>query len=387
MLPPVKFTQWFGKHAMLKTWLALLACIFALPASAHLLNMTEVEIRALDQQNLSVQLQIDLSRQFDSRADYYQLTQLSDPINDVEVTQITHSLFQAMEFNNNGVAIDKTWTLTEFTPAPLNQPDYENLFNWPKVLITAEIQLAQPVDAFTVTFRPSFIFEEPIAATLAVNQTQRTRWLVAHQTSPQLLLATNAPTQVAEQPYGWRDFSQHLRIGFAHIIPVGLDHILFILLLCLLCQNLRQGITAITLFTVAHGVTLSITLMGWVRSPVQWVEVLIAATIVWAAFDVFRRTGLKRRHLLFIFCFGLIHGLGFSSAIGQQSIDANNLLLSLLALNLGVELGQLLVAAATLVAMVAANQRAVLARLRQLTATAVGLLGIIWIINRLTLLG
>jgi len=147
--------------------------------------------------------------------------------------------------------------------------------------------------------------------------------------------------------------------GVIHIW-IGLDHVLFILTLLLMSvvaqagQNYRAEesirpaviniLTLITIFTVAHTITLFLGLKGWVRLPSTVVEPVIALSIVVVALNnIFPMARSRLAVGLVIFGFGLFHGLGFASVLVQLAVGAHGKLLSLLGFNIGVELGQLVI--------------------------------------------
>lgn len=135
----------------------------------------------------------------------------------------------------------------------------------------------------------------------------------------------------------------YLRIGFEHIIPKGLDHILFVVGIFLLAPRFRAILTQVTAFTVAHTVTLALGILGLVSVPAAIVEPLIAASIVWIAIENIRSDRLSRWRPLVVFGFGLLHGLGFASVLSEVGLPEAGFATALISFNLGVELGQLAV--------------------------------------------
>ncbi len=126
-------------------------------------------------------------------------------------------------------------------------------------------------------------------------------------------------------------------------MPKGLDHILFVLGLFFLSTHLRPLLWQVTAFTLAHTVTLALGAMGWVTVPASIVEPLIAASITYVAIENVFTSGLSRWRPFVIFGFGLLHGLGFASVLGEFGIPDDQFFPALIAFNVGVELGQLTV--------------------------------------------
>ena len=134
-----------------------------------------------------------------------------------------------------------------------------------------------------------------------------------------------------------------IKAGFEHIIPQGLDHILFVLGLFFSSLKFRSLIIQVTAFTLAHSITLALAAVGVVKLQLSLVEPLIFLSIVWVAIEntIFKQT-TKWRPLV-IFGFGLLHGLGFAALLTQYGLPKDNFISLLLAFNVGVELGQLAV--------------------------------------------
>src|ERR1700728_4258253 len=133
----------------------------------------------------------------------------------------------------------------------------------------------------------------------------------------------------------------YLQLGYTHILPLGFDHILFILSLFLLNPKLKPVIWQATAFTVAHTITLGLSMYGLISPPSHIIEPIISLSIMYVALENIITDKLRPTRVAVVFMFGLIHGMGFASALSQLGLLRNQFLLSLLTFNLGVELGQL----------------------------------------------
>jgi hydrogenase/urease accessory protein HupE len=133
----------------------------------------------------------------------------------------------------------------------------------------------------------------------------------------------------------------YLVAGFEHILPRGLDHILFILGIFLFSVKLRPLLWQVTMFTVAHTITLGMSSSGIVSLPANVVEPLIALSIAWIGIENIFARSLRNSRLLLVFCFGLLHGMGFASVLQDFGMPDDAFLTALLSFNVGVELGQL----------------------------------------------
>lgn len=135
----------------------------------------------------------------------------------------------------------------------------------------------------------------------------------------------------------------YLKLGYQHIIPLGFDHILFMLSLFLLSPRLRPVLWQATAFTVAHSVTLALAMYHIITPPARVVEPLIALSILYVALENVLSPRLKPSRVGVVFLFGLVHGLGFAGSLGQLGLPQHSYLLSLVMFNAGVELGQVTV--------------------------------------------
>ena len=210
------------------------------------------------------------------------------------------------------------------------------------------------------------------------------------------LLRPDAPSlRVPVRESVVRVFASHVRMGAGHLFG-GIDHLLFLTGLVALLGGGRRLLVAVTAFTAGHSVTLALAALGIVRAPVAFVEVAIAATLVWLAALLTRRAefandrvGVARRPFALPFAFGLLHGLGFASALGELGVPAREIPLALGGFNIGIELGQLALVAALLALaamlrpLVDASPTRVIRWAALAPAYAIGSLGIYWCLDRL----
>ena len=143
----------------------------------------------------------------------------------------------------------------------------------------------------------------------------------------------------------WKVFKNYVEIGFVHILPKGLDHILFVVGLFLLSASLRPLLIQVTTFTLAHSITLALGIYGVVNISPLIVEPLIAASIIAVCIENIYSSKLSRWRPVVIFLFGLLHGLGFASVLKEIGLSPENFATGLIAFNVGVEMGQLTVIA------------------------------------------
>jgi len=143
----------------------------------------------------------------------------------------------------------------------------------------------------------------------------------------------------------------YLVLGYTHILPKGLDHILFVIGLFLLSTKLGPLLWQVTSFTVAHTVTLALGITGVITISPSIVEPLIAASIVYVCIENILSDKMATWRPLIVFLFGLLHGLGFAGVLGEIGMPQDQFITALLSFNIGVEVGQLTVIAACFLAV------------------------------------
>ena len=187
-----------------------------------------------------------------------------------------------------------------------------------------------------------------------------------------------------EPPTALQTGRQYLGLGFVHIVPLGLDHILFVLGLFLLGTRTRPLVWQVSAFTVAHAATLSLAVFEIVSLPARVVEPLIALSIVYVAVENVLTDRLTPWRPAVVFGFGLLHGLGFAGALGQLGLPEQERLLGLVSFNVGIELGQLLVIAVALASVGWCRRRPwYRARIAVPASVAIAGVGLFWAVERL----
>ena len=137
----------------------------------------------------------------------------------------------------------------------------------------------------------------------------------------------------------------YFTLGFTHIIPQGIDHVLFIIGICLINTKLKSIIYQASAFTVAHTIALALSMKNIIVAPSPIVEPIIAMSIVFVAIENIILSELKPWRIILVFIFGLIHGLGFASSLNEIGLPPNKFFTSILMFNVGVEVCQILIIA------------------------------------------
>ena len=175
--------------------------------------------------------------------------------------------------------------------------------------------------------------------------------------------------------------------GFVHIIPRGLDHILFVLALLLFAKSRAVLLWQVSAFTLAHTITLALGIYGIVEVSSAIVEPLIALSIVYVALENIHRAKsktLSHTRMPVIFAFGLLHGLGFASVLADVGLPQGQYALSLISFNIGVELGQLTVIALAFICLLPfRNKSWYQTRLVKNLNGAIAIMATYWLFERL----
>lgn len=140
---------------------------------------------------------------------------------------------------------------------------------------------------------------------------------------------------------GEQVFWKYIVTGYEHIIPLGFDHILFILCVFFLNTNIKQIILQASMFTLAHSITLGLAVYGVINPSPAVVEPLIAVSIVFLALENIYSDKIKPWRMVMVFLFGLVHGMGFAGALSELGLPEYAFANALISFNIGVELGQL----------------------------------------------
>jgi hydrogenase/urease accessory protein HupE len=184
----------------------------------------------------------------------------------------------------------------------------------------------------------------------------------------------------------WQVLRNYIVVGFEHILPKGLDHILFVVGVFLLTPAWRPIAIQVTLFTLAHSITLALSVNGVLSVSAAIVEPLIALSIVVVCVENYFTDRLTKWRIATVFIFGLLHGLGFASVLGAVGLDSKNFVIALLGFNLGVEIGQLLIIAICMLGIgMWFGKQANYRKLLSIPASViVGSVGLFWFVQRIT---
>ena len=183
------------------------------------------------------------------------------------------------------------------------------------------------------------------------------------------------PKEVQVFPTGY------FALGVEHLIG-GPDHLLFVFGLLFVVFGWRNLLKTITAFTLAHSLTLGLSVFKIVNLPSVTIEALIALTIIYLALEISEDRGKDRTPWIMAFGFGLLHGFGFAGALGEIGIANEQLLLSLLFFNIGIETGQLIMIPIFLIIIWLLQKIKLNFSITKLSSYAIGGMGSFWLIER-----
>ena len=171
-------------------------------------------------------------------------------------------------------------------------------------------------------------------------------------------------------------------LGVEHLLG-GVDHVVFVLGLIFLISGFIPLLKTVTAFTLAHSITLAISVLGVFKLPSASTEALIALTIIYLAFELTKTESQIKRPWIMAFGFGLLHGFGFAGALSEIGIANDQLFLSLLFFNIGIEIGQLMIIPLVGLIIYVLNFINLKNQFRTLITYGIGGMGVFWFVTRI----
>ncbi|MEM8868438.1 MAG: HupE/UreJ family protein, partial [Verrucomicrobiota bacterium] len=322
---------------------------------AHYLNMTRASVDIqLDQGRGRLDLQVDFTKLIGSPIRYHALTAKEASATLSEQAALSEALLEYLLIEIDGEVQELQLDAFEFPSLPLEKFTEQ----WAAPMANLSYSFPLGVEAGGLKLRTDIFLkvEFPFVLTIASDQAgarPSTRWLEPGQSSPVYAFAkvdtpsgdTSVDPVIHEEGGVFRFMLRYIRIGFEHILPMGFDHILFILGLFFLSHHWRSLLLQASVFTVAHTITLLFSSLDWIIYDPRIVEPLIALSIVYVGVENVFKDRLRRGRITIVFIFGLIHGMGFANMFSVIDLPTGEFLGALLCFNLGVEFGQITVLA------------------------------------------
>jgi len=328
----------------------LLSCCLAMPVFADIVKPALVEISVFSEGRFRIEVRASIealltginsqykdTTQAPTSEEYDRLRELEAPALAQAFEPFRQKMLEAIELRLDGRPAQ-----VEITTVEIPVPGYTKVPRISLIVLEGDI----PVDTETLSWYYPAAFGDNAVRVRQVDE-RNAQW---HWSSWQWIREDRASeafslTEVFTQPDFLTVVVDYVGAGFDHIIPKGLDHILFVLGLFLFSTRMRPLLWQITMFTVAHSITLAMAMTGVIELPARVVEPLIALSIAYVGIENVWHKRLHRSRLILVFAFGLLHGLGFASMLADFGMPANAFATALIAFNVGVELGQLAVVA------------------------------------------
>jgi hypothetical protein len=314
---------------------------FALASNAHSHEVSPAVAAILQNQD-SIQLEIrlnleallsDIDLSNISNTDQADQTEEYDFYRGRSVTELKSDFSKIWPSLANEIKVKQDDVFAVLKLEKIMVEEQEN-FDYPRFSILTITTNIKPLKPFNFQWSKSFgeivIREEGEGNVF-------TQYLEAGVVSDEILLSQQSKQRFSDI------FIDYIPVGFTHILPKGLDHILFVIGMFFLSTKLSSLFWQITFFTLAHSVTLAMASLGVIKISASIVEPLIAASIVYLAIENFYSNALTIRRSIVILCFGLLHGLGFASVLADFGLPIHHFIPALIGFNVGVELGQILI--------------------------------------------
>jgi hypothetical protein len=375
--------------------------IFVAPlAAAHTMITTQVVVTFADAQSADVTFDIDLTLLLGSPQKYYELATAGPGEQRAQIQRLLPALSDALQLYAGARRL--SLQLRDFSVAQASQAEFldnsvskHSIFHFTAALggERGKVRLISPLGA-PIDYPVAYTVQVP-AASVSI-----TRWLEPgmHE-SDAVEWASRVPAGAGSEPalasrgpafdpdaLSWaQQLAVYLRLGFRHIVPEGMDHILFVLGLFFFGITWRKLLSQTTVFTIAHATTLFLSTYGIFRLPGRIVEPAIALSIAAVAIENIVRPKMGPLRLAVVFAFGLIHGLGFASSLSDVPLPKRDFLLALLGFNFGVDFGQLFVIALAFVAVGWFRNEPWFRRRVAIPASiAIAAVGVFWAVERVT---
>ncbi len=382
----------------------LLWLLGAAPAAAHMLNITIAQVEFDDSQEFKATLQVDFTRALNSADAYYALSLEPHDQQEAKIRELLGPLLDDVQFFFGDQIVKPE--LAGWDVPKAAKDVYENYYigKMTKIELTGEIPSGRPPFVLKTLAQTTIEFPLSLTVLRRDHNIHVTRWLelqgissdpfnydqgetgktyVANPQADPLSGAALSPFQ----RFWYVQFGalgRYLRLGFHHIVPEGLDHILFVLGLFFFGISWKKLISQTTVFTIAHATTLYLASQNIFTLPSWLVEPGIALSIMFVALENIWKPKLNAFRLAIVFFFGLIHGLGFASGLKALQLPQHEFLMALLGFNFGVDFGQLFVILlAFLLVGWFRNKPWYFSRIAVPASGTIALIGALWAIHRI----
>ena len=297
-----------------------------------------VEIRASIEALLTgINAQYQDTTQAPTAEDYDRLRVLESPALLAAFQPFRNEMLSSVQLHFDGQL-----ALSDITEVNIPAPGYAKVPRISLIVLEGEV----PTGSRALTFYYPAAFGDSAVRVRQVDEVnERWHWSAWQWIREDIASEAFSLTEVFSPPTTWDIFVDYAVAGFEHIVPVGADHILFVLGLYLFSSRMRPLLWQVTMFTIAHSITLPLAMLGHVTLPERVVEPLIALSIAYVGVENLWHRRLHKSRLFLVFGFGLLHGLGFARMLDEFGMPEGAFVTALVAFNVGVEFGQLAIIA------------------------------------------
>lgn len=353
---------------------AAVVLAFALPAAAHEIGTTQVDVVFHRDHTYSIDV-IVAPQSTLNKLERVAAQPRSQNLTAVQLTEHLQALApRFLEAADVRFGADRVSSRLEISPVTATNDAARPSF------VVFRLSGDIPAKATSFTWRYALAYGAYALTIANEGHGEKSRvWLDADATSVSFPLASDIIP-----PSRLDIIRQYLILGFTHILPKGLDHILFVLGMFLLTARVRDVLAQVTAFTIAHSITLGLTMYGAVSVSPRIVEPAIALSIAYIAIENVVTTKLKPWRVGIVFCFGLLHGMGFAGVLKELGLPRSQFVPALVSFNVGVEAGQLTVIATAFLLFAYWWQGKPWYRQRFVVpaSVAIGAIGLFWTVQR-----
>jgi len=340
--------------------ISLVSIVYSPSIRADVVKPALIEISTYKEGKFSIELRVSIEAMMTGIDGSYKNTQdapNAEAYDELRALQpdelgIKFSQFQQQLIDQVSLTFDDKKADLNITSVSIPEPGYKKV---PRIsLIMIEGTMSTDAES-VVWYFPSKLGDNAVRIRQVDQKSEKWhwstwQWLRKDQPSKPFSL-----TEVFNPPTIFETIQTYTGAGFDHILPKGLDHILFILGIFLLSLRMRPLLWQVTMFTLAHSITLSLSMLNIINMPANIVEPLIALSIAYIAIEnIFAKDHnekARNSRLAIVFGFGLLHGMGFASMLADFGMPEDAFAAALISFNVGVELGQLFVIAVAFLAV------------------------------------
>ena len=326
----------------------LLTGLYSAPSAADIVKPALIEISVYSEGRYRIEIRASIEAILTGINAKYRNTKDSPNADAYDALRVleSHELLKHFEpfkqtfIESISLKFDGNTVPLSISDISIPEPGYTKV---PRIsLITMQGSIAYNVENITWYYPAKF--SDNAVRVRQVNESEE-RWFW----SPWQWLTKDQPSdvfslnEVFAQPSLFTTIKTYVSAGFNHILPKGLDHILFILGIFLLSVKMKPLLWQVTMFTLAHSITLSLAMLNIIQLSPSIVEPLIALSIAYIGFENVFSHKLNTHRLLVVFIFGLLHGMGFASMLAEFGMPDDAFAAALISFNVGVELGQVFI--------------------------------------------